>query len=100
MKVSTIASKRRRRELTAKRRQKNTTSEVQEGSTYQSGISLIDTIDIIEIPPPVPEEKNVSDFWCQLTMKQPFLENAIRECNYLAQQVHPILTATLFHRRK
>ena len=33
------------------------------GSTYQSGISLINTIDITEIPPPilVPEEKTFSD---------------------------------------
>ena len=63
MKASTIASKRRRPELTTKRRQKNTTLEVREGSTYQSGISLIDTIDITEIPPPIPisKEKNVSD---------------------------------------
>ena len=63
MKVSTIEPKRRRRELIAKRRQKNTTLKVREDSTYQSDISLIDTIDITEILPhiPVPEEKNVSN---------------------------------------
>ena len=62
MKVSTITSKRRRGELTTKQR-KNTTLEVLEGNMYQSGISLINAIDITEIPLPVtvPDEKNVSD---------------------------------------
>ena len=93
VKVPTIASKRRQLELTAKRRQKNnnTTLEVREGSTYQSGISLIDTIDLTELFHSLyvylkrKMFQMVNLLWCPLTLKQPLLEN-VTKCSYLAKQ--------------